>query len=164
MLQQADLARPRAVWRRVRGAVAILLIACPVAADPLAGKWVLNLARTHYGIGTERRQSETFDCQRQKQQLRCSIQSVRAGGRQLIGRFIAAYDGRRYSFSGIPDVNEVSLSKVDEFIADATFTYNGAPVFGYRSIKSDDGRSLTIVSVDPVTRKVLHSVVVYDRR
>jgi len=99
-----------------------------------------------------------------KNELRCSIESVRAGGRSLTGRFSAAYDGKRYPSSGIPGVDEVSLSKVDDFVADATFSYKGAPVFGYRVIKSDDGRYLTIVSVDPLSRKVLSSVIAYDHQ
>jgi hypothetical protein len=37
-------------------------------------------------------------------------------------------------------------------------------VFAYRAVRSDDGRSLTIVSVDPISRAVLNSVVVYDLR
>jgi hypothetical protein len=47
---------------------------------------------------------------------------------------------------------------------DATFTYNGKPVFAYRAVRSNDGRSLTIISVDPVTRAALTSVVVYERQ
>ena len=85
-------------------------------------------------------------------------------GKRVVGSFAAAYDGKPYATSGIPDIDRVSLQRVDDHVADAVFIYKGRPVFGYRAIKSDDGRSLTIVSVDPTTRAVLNSVVVYDRR
>ena len=65
---------------------------------------------------------------------------------------------------GIPDVDHVRLSRINESIADATFTSQGRPVFAYRAVRSANGRSLTIISVDPTSRAVLHSVVVYDRR
>ena len=142
----------------------LLLLAGSASADPLTGHWVLNVARTHYGGGAEPRKRETFVCQSEQQLLRCTIKSDRVSGKQVLGSFAAAYDGKPYATSGIPDVDRVSLQRIDDHVADATFTYKGKPVFGYRAIKSDDGHSLTIVSVDPTTRSVLHSVVVYDRR
>jgi hypothetical protein len=132
-------------------------------ADPLAGRWVLNVSRTHYGPGAEPRRHESFTCEAISHGVRCTIRSVRASGETLTGRFAAAYDGKFYSASGIPGVDRVSLTRIDESIADATFTYQNRSVYGYRAVRSSDGRHLTIVSVDPVTRVVLNSVVVYDR-
>ena len=133
------------------------------APDPLIGRWALNLSRTHYGPGVALRREETFTCEPISRGVRCTIRSVRVGGETLTGRFAAAYDGRDYRAAGIPGVDHVSLRRIDDFIADATFTSNGQPVFGYRVVRSSDGRHLTVVSVDPVTRVVLNSVVVYDR-
>ena len=144
--------------------LAIAMFVGVASADPLTGKWVLNVGRTHYGGGAEPRKQETFACEADKQMLRCTIKSDRLDGKRVLGTFAAAYDGKPYAATGIPDVDRVSLQRVDDHVADATFTYKGRPVFGYRAIKSDDARSLTIVSVDPTTRTVLSSVVVYDRR
>ena len=133
------------------------------SADPLSGTWILNLQKSHYGGGAELRRRETFKCQVDSGLLKCTIDSVRADGRKLVGTFTAPYDGRPRPAAGIPDVDQVSLQKIDEFVADATFSFKGKPVFGYRAVKSADGRSLTIVSVEPTTRVVGSSVVVYDR-
>ena len=143
--------------------VTVVLSITAASADPLAGKWTLNLERSHYGGGAEPRKQETLICQLDRDVLKCTIESVRANGRKLVGTFTAPYDGKRHPAAGIPDVDEVTLQKLDEFIADATFSYKGKPVFGYRAIRSDDGRSLTIVSVEPTTRVVQSSVVVYNR-
>jgi len=144
--------------------VSVFLVSEPLfAADALSGTWILNVARSHYGVGAEPRRKEIFDCQWRKQYLNCSIQSVRTNGRSLTGTFLAAYEGKTYPSSGIPGVDQVSLSRVGDFVADATFSFKGKPVFGYRAVKSDDERSLTIISVDPVTRKALTSVITYDR-
>ena len=158
-------------WRkqamRIGGATLCMVVATFVSvasADPLTGKWVLNVGRTHYGGGAEPRKQETFTCEADKKLLRCTIKSDRLDGKRVLGTFAAAYDGKPYAATGIPDVDRVSLQRVDDHVADATFSYKGRPVFGYRAIKSDDARSLTIVSVDPSTRAVLRSVVVYDRR
>jgi hypothetical protein len=140
------------------------MLVSSASADPLAGRWVLNVGRSHYGGGAEPRKQETFVCEAHKQLLRCTIKSERLNGKRIVGTFAAAYDGKPYAATGIPDVDHVSLIRIDDHVADATFFHSGRTAFGYRAIKSDDGRSLTIVSVDPTTRSVLNSVVVYDRR
>ena len=132
--------------------------------DPLVGKWVLNLARSHYGGGAEVRREETFTCQMVRQVLKCTIESVRVDGRKLVGTFAAVYDGKPYPAAGIPDVDQVTLQRLNGSVADATFSFRGKPVFGYRAIRSDDGRSLTVVSVEPTSRVVRNSVIVYDRK
>jgi len=144
--------------------MAVPMLVSLASADPLTGKWVLNVGRTHYGGGAEPRKHETFTCRADRQLVRCTVESERLDGRRVLGTFAAAYDGKPYSATGIQDVDHVSLQRVDDHVADATFTYKGRPVFGYRAIKSDNGGSLTIVSVDPTARTVLNSVVVYDRR
>jgi hypothetical protein len=161
--------RPSWKLRAESGGLAICFaFACatPIkSSDPLAGRWVLNLARTHYGPGVDHRTKETFSCEATSPaEVACQIQSVRADGRSLLGKFVAAYDGTAYPVTGIPDVDHVRLQRIDAFIADATFSRGGTPVFAYRTFRAPDGRSLTVVSVDPVARTVLNSVVVYDAR
>ena len=134
------------------------------AADPLVGRWKLNVARTHYGGGAEPRRSESFVCVASSGGIDCTIQSVRADGRNVVGGFTGSYDGSPGPTRGIPDVDHVRLTRVNESIADATFTTQGRPVFAYRTVRSVNGQWLTIISVDPTTRAVLNSVVVYDRR
>ena len=144
--------------------VTVVLSTTVASADPLTGTWILDLQRSQYGGGAEPRRQETLICRLDRDVLKCTIESVRANGRKLVGTFMAPYDGKPHPAVGIPDVDEVTLQKLDEFIADATFSYKGKPVFGYRAIRSDDGRSLTIVSVNPTTRVIQNSVVVYDRK
>jgi hypothetical protein len=66
--------------------------------------------------------------------------------------------------TGIPDVDEVQLRRPSVSLIDASFFLRGKPVFGYRAFQADDGRSLMILSVDPVTRAAATTLVVYDRR
>lgn len=151
------------------GVVALCLLTIGVASartsDPLTGRWILNLARTHYGPGVDTRTKETFTCEATKTApASCQIDSVRTDGRALTAKFAAAYDGKPYPVVGMPDMDRVVLQRVDDSIADATFSFQGKPVFAYRAFRASDGRSLTIVSVDPVSHAVLNSVVVYDAR
>jgi len=132
--------------------------------NPLEGRWVLDLSRSHYGGGAEPRSRETLTCVARGDGVSCTIESVRPDGRELTGRFDVSYDGTPGAVTGIPDVDQVSLRRVNEHIADATFSLRGRPVFGYRAVQSADGQELTITSVDPTTRAVLESVIVYDRQ
>jgi hypothetical protein len=133
------------------------------ATVPLAGDWDLNLRRTHYGPTVERRKKERFTCKESEGHLECVMRTVRTDGRELVGTFRAALDGALSPVVGIPGVDEVRLQGGTPGVIAATFSLRGSPVFGYRAYRSDDGRSLMIVSVDPVSGKALNSVVVYDR-
>ena len=95
--------------------------------------------------------------------VRCTITSVRSDGKRLVGRFQARYDGASAPVAGIAGMDGVTLRRAGDRAVDATFTGHGTPVYGYRATRSEDGRTLTVVSVHPVTRKPLRSVVVYDR-
>ena len=142
----------------------LLLGVIPASVDPLVGKWALNVARSHYGGGAEARREETFTCEVDREIVNCRIESVRVDGGKLLGTFSAAYDGKPYPAAGIPGVDEVTLQRLNDSIVDATFSFKGKPIFGYRAIRSDDRRSLTVVSVEPMTRVVGNSVVVYDQK
>ena len=159
------MSRVRFAGLGVACACLMAVAAAPLpAADPLVGRWELNVARTHYGGGAEPRKKELFVCAAAGAGVRCTIESVRADGRTLSGGFTAAYDGSPGPTQGIPEVDHVRLIRVSASIADATFTSQGRPVFAYRAVRSANGRSLTIISVDPASRAVLNSVVVYDQR
>jgi len=152
---------------QTRGALVcltLILLFTSALADPFRGQWVLNVARSHYGRGAKARTQETFVCETDKESLKCTIKSQYTDGTKVVGSFTAAYNGKPYPVAGIPDIDQVTLQRVDDFVADATFSFKGRPIFGYRAIKSDDGRSLTVVSVEPITRSVLTSVVVYDQQ
>jgi hypothetical protein len=155
--------------RKSRFAIACACLATAAAAqqppaDPLAGRWELNVARTHYGGGADPRQREAFICTTTAAGVDCTIESTRSDGRVVVGGFAGTYGGAPAPTRGIPGVDHVRLARIDASIADATFTSQGRPVFAYRAVRSADGRSLTIISVDPDSRAVLNSVVVYDRR
>ena len=136
----------------------------PPDASALIGTWQLNTRRTHYGPGVDRRRRERMTCTAVARRVRCVIASVRSDGRALTGQFTAALTGAVAPVQGIPDVDEVRLQVPDSGLVDATFSFRGKPVFGYRAFQADDGRSLMIVALDPITRAPATTIVVYDRR
>ena len=130
----------------------------------LLGDWELNVERSHYGPGVERRRRERFTCAPARARVACTIVGERADGRMVRGSFTVALDGSGAPVVGVPGVDEVRLRPAGPGVLDATFLLRGRPAFGYRAYRARDGRSLSIVTVDPVSRAVLTTVVVYDRR
>jgi hypothetical protein len=129
----------------------------------LVGTWQLDLARTHYGAGVDRRQRERMHCDIRDPRVTCTVESVRADGRRVTARFSAPYTGAAAAVSGLIDIDTVRLETRAQGVVDATFSYRGRPAFGYRAYRSNDSATLLIVSVDPQTRAALTSVVVYRR-
>ena len=75
--------------------------------------------------------------------------SQRGHGEPDRRRLVAAYDGTPGPTRGMADAAKCfALSELTRLIADATFTFKGQPVFAYRAVRSADGRSLTVISVD----------------
>lgn len=132
--------------------------------DPLAGDWQLNRGRTHYGANAHPRSQERFSCVSEGERVRCEIAGEWEDGARVNGSFEARYGGKLGRVSGVPGVDAVSVRRVQPGCAEATFYDQGRPRFGYRAFRSSDGRSLTVVSIDPVTGHILNSVVVYDSR
>ena len=133
-------------------------------ADPLQGTWVLEGDRSQYGISARRRQEETFECSAAAAGGECVIRSLFEDGRRVEGRFRLSYDGTAHVVSGLPDVDQVRLTRVSDVVVDATFVYRGRPAFAYRAMLSENRQYLTVIAVDPASRAVLHSVVTYRRR
>src|SRR3989449_8779386 len=77
----------------------------------LDGNWELNLARTHYGRGVDRRRREVFTCGPRGELVHCVIRSVRTDGRVVVGEFGATLDGVGARVSGVAGVDEVQLNQ-----------------------------------------------------
>ena len=135
------------------------------AGDSLAliGTWQLDLGRTHYGAGVDRRRRERMGCDAHGAALRCTVESVRADGRSVIARFATPLTGGRSPVVGLADIDTVDLRPGAGGLVDATFSFRGQLRYGYRAYRSTDGNTLLIISVDPVTRVALTSIVVYAR-
>src|SRR5262245_43038015 len=98
-------------------------------ANPLVGRWELNVARSHYGGGAEPRRQESFVCEAVHEAVQCTTTSVRPDGRRVVGTFTARDDGSPAPVHGLDDVDEIRLVRIDASIADATFRYRGQPTF-----------------------------------
>lgn len=144
-------------------AILLLTIAFLPGSSGLTGNWQADLRASTLPEGFPQLRSQTMDLEQLPDKLRCITERVAISGTRTRAEFTAAFDGKHYPVTGIPEISDVSLHKHPEFI-EADFFHGQTPVFSYRMwiVKIDD--SLIIVSIDPITRKRLHARIVYRRQ
>jgi len=143
--------------------VAVLLLYLAAASsDPMAGNWNADLRTSILPEGFPQLRSQTMELRLVAGKLQCSTERVDLRGATTRAYFLAGFDGKRYPVTGIVDIATVSLKRYTGFV-EADFFSVTAPVFSYRLSISGDGKTLTVVSLDPKTRRLLRARLVYRR-
>lgn len=140
----------------------LLVIALLFAPDPMMGRWKADLNASVLPAGFPQLHSQTMVLQLVSGKLQCSTERVSLDGNRTRADFIAAFDGKRYPVTGIPEISTVSLHRYRTFI-EADFFSASSPVYSYRMSISSKDDTLIIISIDPVTRVTLHARIVYRR-
>jgi hypothetical protein len=144
-------------------AILLLVIASLPGSGGLTGDWQADLGASTLPAGFPKLRSQTMNLEELPGKLRCVTERVTIEGAKTRAEFSAAFDGKRYPVTGIPEISTVALHKYREFI-EADFFYNQTPVFSYRLWVEKIDDSLIVISIDPVTRKKLHARIVYRRQ
>lgn len=87
------------------------LMAVP-PSDPIAGNWSADLAGSTLPSGFPELQSQTMELRFASGKLQCSTERVDRRGTKTHAFFAAAFDGRRYPVSGMPDIFDRIHAKV----------------------------------------------------
>ena len=138
----------------------LLVIALLFAPDPMMGRWQADLNDSVLPAGFPQLRSQTMELHLVSGKLQCSTERVSLEGTKTRADFTAAFDGKRYPVTGITEIATVSLHRYRTFI-EADFFSASAPVYSYRMSISSKNDTLTIISIDPVTRATLHARIVY---
>ena len=154
----------------VVGFVVVAWLAFPLVlraqADPLIGRWKLDVARSTYQPGpppmSELRVYEAFGGIGKG--IKGTFNRVDAVGRKVTITFSAMYDGKDYKYSG-PDADTISLTHPDPNTLDAILKRNGHVVQRTHSVVSPDGRSRTqTVMGTNVQGQRIDNVVVFEKQ
>ena len=143
-------------------AILLLAVASLLAPDPMMGTWQADLRASTLPAGFPELRSQEMELRMVAGKLQCSTKRLTLQGAETRGDFTAAFDGKRYAVTGMPGIVTVSLHKYPAFI-EADFFSGTAPVFSYRMWISRKDDTLVIISIDSVTRAVLHARIVYRR-
>lgn len=145
-----------------------LLLSVPglhAQADSLFGSWKLNLAKSTYSPGpppmSETRVYEPFGAGG----IKATFNRVDGAGKKLTIGYSALFDGKDYKYTGSPESDTISLTRIDARTFDSTQKLNGKLSLTSRNVLSPDGKVRTVTTTRTNAQgQKLVSVAVFDRQ
>jgi len=133
-------------------------------ADPLIGTWELNIAKSTYNPGPAPK-SETRTYVVVGQDITATSTGVDADGKPTSGQWTVNYDGMDRPATGSPDLDALSLKRIDAFTAEFTQKKAGAVVATGTRVISKDGKVMTITTKGTNAKgQAINDVQVFDKR
>jgi hypothetical protein len=128
-------------WKALAG-VCVLGLAVYAAEDPFAGTWKLNGAKSTLqssGFGP----TGTVRIQPSGNGLMISVDGMYQGQPTKF-TYTATLDGTSTTVSGYPQIDAISMQRVNDHTITATGKKDGKTVYTDRRVVSSDGKTMTI--------------------
>jgi hypothetical protein len=136
-------------------------------ADPFAGTWKLNLAKSNYGGPMKPLKEETISVQEQGDQRVDTIKGVRADGSPYSSKNTVTNTGGEAKSVGLPAGTSLVLAKrkADSRTMDWTITLPSGMTLQEHDVVSTDGKTWTSTLKGTDDQgKTFESVIAYDRQ
>jgi hypothetical protein len=134
------------------------------AADPLIGTWELNVSKSTFNPGPgPRSESRTYVLAGTA--ITATSRGLDADGKPTAEAWTVNYDGLDHPTTGNPNIDALSLKRIDAFTAEFTEKRAGKVVVtGTRAI-SQDGKTMTITAKGTNGKgQEFNNVEVFDKR
>jgi hypothetical protein len=134
--------------------------------DPFVGVWKLNVAKSKFGPGTERK-SETRILESSPTGMKVSVDRTNADGSNQQFNYTTNFDGKPHPITGMAPYGADSIAVTLGTSNTLSFklTKGGKTVGSGTSVVSADGKTLTINSKGTdASGNTLASVAVYDKQ
>jgi ABC-type transport system substrate-binding protein len=142
----------------------LVIVASVWAADPAAGTWKLNPAKSKYSPGPPTK-SATVTYEETADGIRRTGESITADGTKNSFEYSAKYDGKDYPVKGSALFNAISIKRVNDHTTESTLKKDGKPVMTARRVISKDGKTLTITTTGTNAKgEKVRNVNVYDKQ
>jgi hypothetical protein len=134
------------------------------AADPAAGTWELNVAKSTFSPGPAPKSlTRTFEVN--GADVKYTAKGVDAAGKPTLLEYSAKYDGKDYPVTGSQDFDTISLKQVDPATSVATLKKGGKLVQTTTRVVSKDGKTLTLtVKGKNAKGQAVNNVMVFDKQ
>jgi hypothetical protein len=134
------------------------------ADDPILGTWKLNLSKSKYIPGPAPR-SQTRVYKRTSNGIFVTIDTVDANGRkQPTIEFEEKYDGKEYPIKGSAIGDALVLTRINNYLSEATMKHGGMVVATTRRIITDSGKTLMLIYKETDYERPVDNIIVYDRQ
>ena len=124
------------------GAILAIGTGTVLAADTTVGTWKLNLGKSTFSPGPAPK-SQTRSYVESAQGMTVTVKTTAADGKESTTVLTYKEDGKPYPESGSPDLDMVSITRVDALTVHSTQTKAGATVGTAVRTVSKDGKTLT---------------------
>ena len=146
-------------------AVSVLMLgAAAQAADNQVGTWKLDVGKSKYSPGPPPKES-TLKIEAQADGLKFTIDSIDAEGKVIHTEASPKYDGKDYPVTGNPNVDSISLKKINDHTIETSTKKDGKPLTTNRSVVSKDGKTRTSTYTGKNAKgEEVNNTVVYNRQ
>lgn len=113
------------------------------AADPVAGTWKLNVAKSKYSPGPAPKE-ETRVYESRGEGIKVTVKTIAADGHSTTVLIAANYDGKDYPVTGSSDYDAIALTKKNDRISEAALMHGVRVIATSTREISEDGATMTI--------------------
>jgi len=131
-------------------------------ADPVAGTWKLNLAKSKYETPAPRSMTVTFAPGAKGYVV--TIDAVAADGQAQKWGYTSSFDGSESAVSGNPAIDAV-VARTTGSAGTVEYKKAGKVISTTSSVFAEDGKTLTVTVKSPTAEgRELTTIAVYDRQ
>ena len=146
------------------GAILAIGTGTVLAADAAVGTWKLNLAKSTFSPGPAPK-SQTRTYVESAQGMTVTVKTTAADGKDSPTTLTYKEDGKSYPESGSPDLDMVTITRVDALTIHSTQTKAGATIGTAVRTVSKDGKTLTFAQKGTHANGAKYdNVSVYDKQ
>jgi len=135
------------------------------AADSNVGTWKVNLAKSKYDPGPPPKGPNVLKIEADSDGITVSNDGVNAEGQATHVTYSAKYDGKDYPETGNPNVDTISIKRIDANTIETIAKKGGKVMVTSRTVVSNGGklRTTTQNGTNAQGQKV-HNVIVADKQ
>jgi hypothetical protein len=135
------------------------------AADSSVGTWKVNLAKSKYDPGPPPKTPNVLKIEADGNGIKVTNDGVNAEGQATHVTYSAKYDGKDYPETGNPNVDTISLKRIDANTTETITKKGGKVMLTSRTVVSNGGklRTTTQNGTNPQGQKI-HNVIVADKQ
>src|SRR5258705_2939181 len=128
--------------RKLLWLLTLLVFAAPlVAAEPFAGTWTLNTAKTKYTTGTPAK-NVTLVIEEQGTNLQTTVTGTNSDGSPISAKFTVPISGGKGTVQE-GDFNGITSKRISANVRDNSYTKDGKEIRTRHIVISKDGKTMT---------------------
>ncbi|HEX2460905.1 MAG TPA: hypothetical protein VHJ58_12230 [Vicinamibacterales bacterium] len=134
------------------------------ATDPVVGTWELNVVKSKFSPGPAPK-SETRTYVVSGQEIKGTAKGVDSEGKAVAVEWTVVDDGKDRPVTGTPDIDMLSIKRIDSHTVESTHKRDGKVVATARRTVSKDGKTLTITTKGTNAKgQAINNVQVFEKR